>query len=109
MPRLESALEKAIKVKVLEWAEAQDISVLYLKFTPAGIVGYPDRIVLIEGGGAFFVEVKQKGKKPGRLQAHIHEILRYMGFAVLVVDEVQSGVEQITREILTKAGAAPGN
>lgn len=52
--------------------------------------GLPDRLVLMPGGWCFFVELKSTGKKPTRLQAHCHEQLERLGFAVWVVDSTES-------------------
>ena len=51
----------------------------------------PDRIVLLPGGKAGFVEVKAPGKKPRPLQARRKKQLEQMGFKVFVLD----GTEQI--------------
>ena len=52
--------------------------------------GLPDRLVLMPEGWCFFVELKSTGKKPTRLQAHCHEQLERLGFAVWVVDSTES-------------------
>ena len=49
------------------------------------------------GGKAFFVEVKTTGKKPTKLQAAVHRILRELGFQVFVVDSEQTLQETLTR------------
>ena len=59
--------------------------------------GLPDRLVLMPGGKAFFVEVKTTGKKPTKLQAAVHRILREQGFQVFVVDSEQTLQETLTR------------
>ena len=48
--------------------------------------GLPDRLVLLPGGRAFFVELKSTGCKPGLLQTKAHEMLRSLGFSVYVID-----------------------
>lgn len=48
--------------------------------------GLPDRILLLPGGRAFFVELKSTGCKPGLLQTKAHEMLRSLGFSVYVID-----------------------
>ena len=52
--------------------------------------GLPDRLVLMPGGHAWFVETKSTGKKPTRLQKHCHELLRKLGFQVFVIDTTDS-------------------
>ena len=49
--------------------------------------GLPDRLVLMPGGHAWFVETKSTGKKPTRLQKHCHDLLRKLGFEVWVIDD----------------------
>ena len=68
---------------------------LALKFVSPGMVGVPDRLVLLSGGRVVFAEVKAPGKKPMALQRLRHDQLRDLGFRVYVVD----GVEQI-RELM---------
>jgi len=99
MPRLESSIERALKVKVVDWAREQDIDLLYLKLTIVGMAGFPDRIILYAPGRVLFVELKQPGKAPGKLQSYIHSILRAMGFEVQVHDNVTTALEQITAYI----------
>lgn len=61
-----------------------------LKYSNANRTGYPDRLVLLPGGRAHFVELKSKGKKPTRLQNLRHEKLRALGFGVAVVDSPEA-------------------
>lgn len=48
--------------------------------------GVPDRLVLLPGGGHFFVEVKAPGRRPRAAQRRWHERLVDMGHRVRVVD-----------------------
>ena len=64
---------------------------LALKFVSPGWSGAPDRIVLLPGGKAGFVEVKAPGKKPRPLQVRRKKQLEQMGFRVFVLD----GTDQI--------------
>lgn len=52
--------EKSIEQYLVDECRKRDW--LCLKFDPPGSKGWPDRIVLPAYGGAFFVEVKSKGK-----------------------------------------------
>lgn len=61
---------------------------LCLKFNAPGARGVPDRLVLLPGGIALFIEFKAPGKAPSRLQAHQHARLRRKGFDVLVTDDI---------------------
>lgn len=59
------------------------------KFVSPGLDGMPDRLVLLPGGRLAFVEVKAPGKKPRPLQMVRHEMLKRLGFAVYVLDDVE--------------------
>jgi hypothetical protein len=59
------------------------------KFTIPSLDGMPDRLLLMPGGKAAFVEVKAPGCKPCPLQLHRHGMLRRLGFRVFVLDDVQ--------------------
>jgi hypothetical protein len=49
--------------------------------------GWPDRMVLYDGGCAHFIELKRpKGGKFEPLQLHTHDMLRKLGFAVFVLN-----------------------
>lgn len=61
-----------------------------LKYSNANRTGYPDRMVLMPGGRAYFVELKSAGEKPTRLQRLRHEELRALGFEVAVVASVET-------------------
>lgn len=58
---------------------------LCLKLTPS-TPGVPDRVVLLPGGVAVFVEVKAPGRRPRAAQISWHERLADMGHYVCVVD-----------------------
>ncbi len=78
---LESKIERNFK-KRLE----QELAVTVLKFVSPGNSGVPDRIVLQSKGKIYFVELKQKGKKPRPLQRHVFKKFDDMGFPVYVID-----------------------
>lgn len=76
----EKLLEKKLTEKVKSlggWA---------LKFLPFRVAGMPDRLVLMPGGRAYFVELKSTGEKCSKLQIHIHSKLVKLGFQVWVID-----------------------
>lgn len=56
-----------------------------LKLTPS-TPGVPDRLVVLPGGAAAFVEVKAPGRSPRAAQRHWHERLAELGHCVCVVD-----------------------
>lgn len=69
-----------------------------LKYSNPNVVGYPDRIVILPGKPAVWVEVKSKGKKPRAIQRLRHETLRNLGQSVYVVDSKEA-VDQVMKEI----------
>lgn len=58
-----------------------------LKLVSPSVDGLPDRLILLPGGKAGFVELKAKGKKPRALQVKRMNDLRALGFTVFVVDD----------------------
>lgn len=73
---VEMALKRAVKAA----------GGLCWKWVAPGMVGVPDRIVLLPGKPAMFVELKAPGRKPSELQLKRHEELRSRGFRVDVID-----------------------
>lgn len=57
--------------------------------------GLPDRMYLLPGGRALFIEFKSTGKKPTRIQEHIIGRVRKLGFTVLVVDSPETWKEAV--------------
>jgi predicted RNA-binding Zn-ribbon protein involved in translation (DUF1610 family) len=52
----------------------------------------PDRLVLLDGGEALFVELKRPGEEPRPEQLREHKRLRDKGFSVTVID-TKEGVD----------------
>lgn len=65
------------------------------KFISPGNAGAPDRLVVLPGGQVGFVELKQQGGKPRRLQELRMAELRRMGCFTAVVDSEGSAREAI--------------
>jgi len=80
---LERKIEKRLYDKVKKHGG------LALKLNTTTMNGMPDRLVLLPGGRAVFVELKQTGAKPRRAQIKRHEQLRRLGFAVAVIDDTE--------------------
>lgn len=57
-----------------------------LKFTSPGNSGVPDRLVVLPGGCIGFVELKQTGKKPTKLQELQIARLKALGCTACVLD-----------------------
>lgn len=88
--------EKLIEKKLRE--EVKKLGGLALKFSSPYHRGVPDRIVLMPGGCASFVEIKTTGKKPKLLQEKAIAELRAMGFKAEVIDS-QEGLNKFLEEI----------
>ena len=89
---LESTIErktvKYLKEKYNIWCEKSSIK-----------KGYPDRICISTEYHTFFIEFKQKGKKPTALQKHCIEMLKDRGFDTLIIDDYENGIKQIEKII----------
>ena len=97
---LESSIERAVGEHLRVWARVNYLPLHYIKFSPVGVRGWPDRVVLWGGGNLLFLELKRRGQKPRKLQEHIHNQLRICGFKVLVHDDTDECLAEIKREIL---------
>ena len=80
--------EKSLEARLRREVEARGGKAI--KLTSQLHRGLPDRLVLMPGGHAWFVEVKTTGRKPTKLQQAVHRDLRAMGFDVFVVDSTAS-------------------
>ncbi|MBZ9690871.1 VRR-NUC domain-containing protein [Clostridium sp. M14] len=59
------------------------------KWAPVGVVGVPDRMVLLPGGKVIFVELKAPGKKARKIQEYRAKQLRGLGFQVECLDTIE--------------------
>lgn len=76
---------------------------LCIKFVSPGCKGVPDRVVLLPGAPAAFVEVKRPGEVPTALQRYRHAEMRRAGALVHVVDSLDA-----VDAFLAAAVRAPG-
>lgn len=60
-----------------------------LKFVSPGMAGVPDRLVILPGGKAAFVELKAPGKTLRPLQQKRKQQLESLGFKVYVTDSME--------------------
>jgi conserved hypothetical protein len=67
--------------------ESQKRGGLAMKFVSPGLVGVPDRIVILPQGKLGFVELKAPGEKPRKIQVRRIEQLKKLGFLVYVLDD----------------------
>lgn len=89
-------LEKNIERKLV--TEVKKRGGLCPKFVSPGLVGVPDRLVLLECGVLAFIELKAPGKKTRPIQVKRIEQLRRLGFKVYVIDRVEM-IEEVLDEI----------
>jgi hypothetical protein len=82
MKQIES--EKTLEARLVREIEAR--GGMALKYTSQFHRGIPDRIVLLPGGRAIFVELKSTGQKPTKLQMHAIKKLIQMGHWVEIID-----------------------
>lgn len=66
------------------------------KCTWVGRRGAPDRLVLLPGQAAWYVELKAPGKQPGQIQVREHARLRELGQQVAVIDSL-AGVDGLLK------------
>lgn len=70
-----------------------------LKLPAVYVIGLPDRLCLFPGGNVVFVELKTTGQKPRKIQLHIHQKIRALGFTVLVIDSIK-GVHDLCSQYM---------
>ncbi|MCI8940278.1 MAG: VRR-NUC domain-containing protein [Dorea sp.] len=81
-------LEKELEAKFREGVKAAGGRAY--KFVSPGNSGVPDRLVVLPKGHIGFVELKQRGKKPTKLQERQHNILRSLGCYTAVLDRPEN-------------------
>ncbi len=88
--------EKFLEQKLIKRAAAK--GGWALKLSSPGTSGVPDRLLLMPGGIAAFVEVKAPGQKPRTLQLAQMKKLKQLGFPVFVLDDADQ-IEAILEEV----------
>ncbi len=79
----ESRIEKYLKKQV------EKIGGKAYKWNPTGVIGVPDRMVLLPGGKVIFVELKAPGKKLRKMQEYRAKQLSELGFQVECLDTIE--------------------
>lgn len=82
-------LERTIEKFVTKYAENKGF--LTFKFTSPAHRGVPDRMFITPSGKIFFLEFKQKGRKPTKLQDYIFNNMRQYHLQVKVIDDIIDG------------------
>lgn len=65
------------------------------KLTSPGVVGVPDRLVILPGGRVIFVELKAPGKSCRPIQEFRIKELSDLGCEVLIIDSIEKVVNFI--------------
>lgn len=81
---MQSIREARVERKLREAAEAAGGRAY--KFLSPGVIGVPDRIVVLPGGRVCFVEVKAPGMRPRPSQRHVLRELYALEVRVATVD-----------------------
>jgi hypothetical protein len=89
--------EKHIEQKLVRAVRAA--GGIAIKLISPSFDGMPDRLLLLPGGRMAFVEVKAHGMKSRPLQLKRHEILRWLGFKVYVIDD-EGQIQPVLSEIM---------
>ena len=99
MTRYSKVIEADAESFLLQSVKALKGLCFKLKFI--GIMGAPDRLVLMPGGRLFFVELKQSTGKLEPSQAVLFPRLEKLGFKVHVlygVEQVQEFIHSLTKD-----------
>lgn len=100
--KMEKESEKLIEAKLREATKKR--GGIAIKLLSQFHRGLPDRILLLPGGKAIFVETKSTGKKPGALQRKAHQTLRALGFDVYIIDSTKAVEDLMQLLDLERAG-----
>lgn len=92
--RVERALREA----------AKNAGGIAMKFVSPGLVGAPDRIVVLPGGLVCFVEVKAPGERPRPAQRRVLRRLYQLGANVATVDNETTALRLV--ELMRRRGDA---
>lgn len=96
---LETQIENKFCLNISNWARQHNIVVVPLKLNLQGRRGWPDRLILWEGGNFLFIEFKRPGEAPRKLQLYIHQLLRDIGFEVQVHDDADIALRDVQAKI----------
>lgn len=96
----ERDVEKLLKREV----ENQIPGARCLKFVSPGYTGVPDRIILLPGGTAVFVELKKPGKEPRQRQLFVQAQFRKLGFPVFGCVDSPEAVRIVVRTLTMLCG-----
>lgn len=76
--------EKTLEKKLCK--EIHDRGGMCIKMAIVNIIGFPDRLCLMQGAKVVFAEIKTTGRVPSITQKLVHKRLRNLGFRVDIID-----------------------
>ena len=94
---LVNSRESTVEQRVVRWAEKNGVPSLKLELQHNA--GWPDRVFLLPGGRAVFIEFKRKGEKPRKLQDHRIMQLTLLGFEVTWTDNSGDAIAFLKRHL----------
>lgn len=80
-------LEKVIERQLVKSVKA--LGGWCIKLNTLSACGFPDRMILMNGGRVAFVELKAPSKKPRAIQVKRIKQLKQLGFQCFVLDDVE--------------------
>lgn len=86
-------LERVIERKIIEYAKKKNI--VSYKLVSPNLRGLPDRLLITSEGIIFFIEFKQKNKKPTKLQQFQIDLLRARNCKIYIIDDILQGYKII--------------
>lgn len=107
--RPEARIEETFKKHLESWFKVVGVEGVVLKLTILGFAGWPDRLILWQGGNLAFIEFKQPGETPRALQLYVHRLLESMGFIVEVHDDWRIALDSIKEKVRASLRADPGH
>lgn len=93
--RIEAKIERALVEGV------KSLGGVAIKIAPVSFVGLPDRLILLPGGIAAFVELKSPGEEPTPRQHFWLRKLRALGFLAGWVADLD-GVDALFRRLIAR-------
>ena len=91
-------IERDVEQRFVREVRRRITGALCLKLVSPGNAGVPDRLVLLPGGEAVFVELKRPGEKPRPLQVSVQRRIAGLGFRVYGCVDSPEAVDAVVRE-----------
>ena len=92
-----SKLEKDEEAAIKKWCDKRGL--LFIKFTPMGEKGWPDRIAILPDGTHVWIELKRNGKKPTKLQHHRMNTLKQSNVIITWYDSAEECIDFLEAEL----------